>query len=334
MHLHLSVLLLCALYGLVFPLGKFTLEYAHPIFITGGRMVLAGVLLLIYQLIFHRKSFKLKKEQLWPLFIIGLTNVYLTNAFEFWGLQYMEAGKACFIYSFSPIATALLSYLWFSEKITLQKGFGLCIGILGFIPILMMDAGQEDVSGHFFFFSYAELAILAAAIISSVGWLTMRVAVKHQKISSFMANGTSMLMGGAMALLHSLVVEPWNPLPVTDISAFLPWFLALTLVSNIICYNLNSMLLRHYTATYLSFAGLSQPLFAALFGWLFLDEVMSQYFWISVAAVSAGLYLYYRGELKQAAVVSFSPTHKPLLSPKAIEEEALRTKTKPVSSVL
>lgn len=304
MHLHFSVLLLCALYGLVFPLGKFTLEYAPPLFITGGRMLLAGVLLLIYQIIFNRRAFTLKKEQLWPLFIIGLTNIYLVNAFEFWGLQYMEAGKACFIYSFCPISTAILSYIWFSEKITWQKWTGLFIGIVGFVPILMADAGQEDISGHFFFLSYAELAILAAAIITSVGWLTMRVVVKHQNMSSVMANGTSMLMGGVIALSHSFFVDPWNPLPVSDMASFLPWFLALTLVSNIICYNLNAMLLRHYTATYISFAGLSQPFFAALFGWLLLGEVMSPYFWISMLAVSFGLFLYYREDLKQGYIQS------------------------------
>lgn len=302
MHLQFLVLLLCSLYGLVFVLGKLTLEYAPPLFITGGRMLLAGFLLLFYQLIFKRKEFSLKKEQLWPLFIIGITNVYLCNAFEFWGLQYLEAGKACFIYGFSPIFTALLSYFWFSEKITWQKWIGLVIGVAGFIPILLSDTGLEDLSGHLFFFSYAELSILAAALLSSIGWLTMRSMVKHQQMSSVMANGTSMFMGGALSLCHSFFVESWNPLPVTEIGPFLQWFLALTLVSNIICYNLNAVLLRHYTATYLSFSGLSQPIFAALFGWLLLGEIMTELFWVSLLAVSFGLYLYYQEELRQGYV--------------------------------
>lgn len=319
MHLHFSVLILCALYGLVFPLGKLTLEYAPPLFITGSRMLLAGILLLIYQFIFNRKNFTFKKEQLLPLFIIGLTNVYLTNAFEFWGLQFMEAGKACFIYSFSPIATALLSYIWFSEKITWKKWIGLGIGILGFIPILIANAGQEDISGRILFLSYAELAILAAAIFTSIGWLTMRVMVKHQNMSSASANGASMLIGGIFALCHSFAVEPWNPLPVTEMGPFLQWFLALTLVSNILAYNLNTVLLRHYTATYISFAGLSQPIFAAFFGWVFLNEVMSPYFWLSVFAVTCGLILYYREELKQGYITPAVTEKSYLLKSKRIK---------------
>jgi drug/metabolite transporter (DMT)-like permease len=298
-HLHFLVLLLCALYGSVFTLGKITLTYAPPLFITGGRMLLAALLLLLYQLCFHRKHFSIRKEHLWPVILVGLTNVYLTNALEFWGLQYMESGKACFIYSFSPIATALLSYVWFSEKITLQKWLGLFLGLLGFIPILIAHSGTEDSSGYIGFLSYAELALLGAAIATSIGWMTMRVVVKNKGCSSIMANAYSMLFGGVIALTHSFYVENWSPLPVTDIKNFLPPFLLLMLVSNIISYNLNTYLLRHYTATYLSFAGLSQPFFAAIFGFLFLNEVMSYYFWISLACVSVGLYVYYQQELKQ-----------------------------------
>lgn len=298
MRLHFLVLLLCTLYGSVFTLGKVTLDYAPPLFITGARMLVAAILLLLYQFCFHRKDFVFKKEHLGPVLLVGFTNVYLTNALEFWGLQYMQSGKACFIYSFSPIATALLSYVWFSEKITLQKWLGLAIGMVGFIPILMAHSGAEDTSGYIGSLSFAELALLGAAVATAIGWMSMRVVV-HRGYSSVMANANSMLFGGTVALIHSLYVENWAPLPITNINQFLPPFLLLTLISNIICYNLNAYLLRQYTATYLSFAGLSQPFFAAVFGFLFLNEIMSYYFWISFISVSIGLYIYYRQELKE-----------------------------------
>ncbi len=307
MQLHIQVLLLCALYGSVFTLGKITLEYSSPLFITGSRMLLAAFLLLLYQFIFNRKEFVFKKAHLLPTFIIGFSGVYLTNAFEFWGLQFMEAGKACFLYSFSPIATALMSYFWFKERITFLKWMGLLIGILGFIPILIIHSGGEDSSGYFWLLSYAELAMLAAAIANAAGWMAMRVMVRDQSCSSVMANANSMWMGGVFALIHSACTENWNPVPISDFWPFLEGFLALTLVSNIICYNLNALLLRTYTATYLSFTGLSQPFFAALFGWIFLGEIMSEYFWISVAAVTIGLVIYYREELRQGHIAAIKP---------------------------
>ena len=306
MYLQGLVLLLCALYGSVFIFGKLTLDYAPPFFITAARMILAGALLLAYQFFFQRKDFILKKEHFLPIFIIGLMGVYLTNVLEFWGLQYMEAGRASFLYSFSPIATALMSYVWFSERITLQKWIGILIGILGFIPLLIGPDSTEDTTGKLLFITYAELAVLGAAIATSLGWLAMRDIVKNRQFSAVMANGTSMILGGLLSLVHSFIYEPWDPTPITDFWPFLQWFLCLTLVSNLICYNLHSVLLRSFTATYLSFAGLSQPFFAALFGLVFLDEILSPYFWVSVGAVTLGLYIYYQEELKPEKVYDTS----------------------------
>jgi drug/metabolite transporter (DMT)-like permease len=297
-YLQFLVLLLCMLYGSVFTFGKLALEYTSPLFITGSRMVVAGFLLLTYQCCFNRAALKIKKQHLLPIFIVALTGVYLTNALEFWGLQFMETGKACFLYSFCPVATALLSYAWFAEKITTQKWMGLIIAIAGFVPILVGHTSLEDTTPNFLFLSLAEMSLLAAAVATSIGWLAMRELVMNQSFSPVTANGISMWIGGLISLGHSWMIEPWDPIPVTDFWGFLPWFLCLTVVSNLICYNLHAMLLRLFTATYISLAGLSQPFFAALLGWLFLNESLSLYFWCSAIAVSIGLYIYYQEELK------------------------------------
>lgn len=299
MHLHGLVILLCILYGSVFVFAKLSLEYGAPLFITAARMILAGLLLLGFQFFFNRAHFHFKRQYFRPVFIIALTNVYLTNALEFWGLQYMEAGKACFLYSFAPIATALLSYVWFGEHITLKKWIGLFIGVIGFIPILIAHSGTELYSGgSVLFLSYAELALLGAALCSAIGWIAMRHTVKNLAYSSMMANGSSMLLGGLFALVHSLLVENWDPTPITDLWPFMQWFVILTIVSNLISYNLNTYLLKIYTATYIAFAGLSQPFFAAIIAWLILGEIESIYFWLSFIVVSMGLYIYYKDELR------------------------------------
>jgi len=299
MRLHVGVFILCALYGSIFSIGKIALEYAPPAFLTGSRMLVAGLLLLLYQYIFNKKEYYFKKELLLPISLVAILGVYATNVLEFWGLQYMASSKACFIYSFSPIATALMSYFCFQEKITLQKWLGLLLGILGFIPVLLMPAPSETNIGTFCHLTYAELALLGAALATSIGWINMRAAVKKYNYSPVMVNALSMFLGGGISLVHSLCTENWSPSPILKVLPFSVVFIVLTLISNIICYNLHGFLLRFYTATYISFAGLSTPFFAALFGWMFLDEIMPLSFWVSVIFVSLGLYIYYKEELKQ-----------------------------------
>jgi drug/metabolite transporter (DMT)-like permease len=299
----LLVLLLCCLYGSVFSVAKLALEQAPPLFITGTRMLLAGCLLLAYQYYKYPKTVVLRKAHLLPIFIVGFSGVYLTNALEFWGLQFMEAGKACFIYSFSPIATAILSYFFFAEKISFKKWVGLIMGILGFVPIFLAQESITDDSAKLGFFSYAEIALLLAAIATAVGWIVMRSMVKKHAISAILGNGYTMLVGGAIALTHSFISETWDPTPVIAWWPFIAYFVALTIISNLIAYNLHAHLLKTFTASYLSFAGLSQPFFAAAFGWIFLGEIMPVEFWMSLFAVIVGIYLYYQEELRQGILV-------------------------------
>ncbi len=297
------VFLLYALFASVFVVGKYGLEYSQPLFLVGSRMMLAGALMLGYEII-TKKSLKLARSTWFWLLQLALFNIYLTNALEFWGLQYLTAAKTCFIYSLSPFIAALFSYFIFSEVLTPKKWLGLIIGFLGFIPILMHHSAAEAEIGSFFWFSWPELALMGAATSSVYGWITLK-KLMDKEVSPLTANGFSMLIGGGIALAHSSFVETWNPVPVTEYAPFLLATLVLICVSNFICYNLYGVLLRRFSATFMSFSGFSTPLFAALFGWLFLNEGLAWQFCLSLVIVFTGLFLFYQEELKKEERLAF-----------------------------
>lgn len=272
-------------------------------------MFLAGMLLLGYLVIAKRSSFQLKMKQWGFLFILGFFSVYLTNILEFWGLQYLSAAKASFIYSLSPFFSALFSYIHFGEKMNRRKWLGLGIGFVGFVPVLLLQTGSEDLLSVWKFLSLPSLALMGAALAGVYGWVLLRLAVKQSDISPFMANGTSMFLGGAMALVHSFFVDSWNPIPIAqghvyDVTKIV---LILTFLSNIVCYNLYGMMLKRYTATFLSFMGLLSPIFASLTGWVLLGEPISWTIFCSTAVVSMGLWIVYKAELKQGYIVRKQP---------------------------
>lgn len=293
------VVLLYALFASVFTVSKTGLMYTQPLFFVGTRMAFAGVLMLAYQYFFQRSQFRFEKAHFWRLFRLAAFNIYLTNVLEFWGLQYLTSFKTCFIYSLSPFLSAIMSYFMFSERLGPKKWAGLLVGFLGFIPILLNETGGEAELGHFFFLSWAEIAVMFAAVFSVYGWITLRQLVKENGYTPFMANGISMLIGGCMALVHSLLTENWNPVPVTETVPFLECAFLLIVISNLVCYNLYGFLLRRFTATFISFAGFTTPLFAALFGWFYLGEVVTLPFYISGIIVFSGLYLFYQEELRE-----------------------------------
>jgi len=291
------VVLLFALFASVFTIAKTGLDYTQPFFFVGSRMLLAGVIMLVFQFFYQREQFRVAKGSLWRVLRLALFNIYLTNVFEFWGLKYLTSFKTCFIYSLSPFASALLSYVIFSEKLSLKKWLGLIVGFSGFIPILLTQTASEEQTGHLFFLSWAEISVMAAAVSSVYGWILLSQLVKENGYSPFMANGLSMLLGGGMALAHSLIAETWNPVPVVEWLPFMACACALILISNLICYNLYGWLLKRYSATFMSFAGFTTPLFTAFFGWLYLGEVVTWPFYLSTVIVFSGLLLFYQQEL-------------------------------------
>jgi drug/metabolite transporter (DMT)-like permease len=294
------VILLYALFASVFTIAKTGLEYTQPFFLVGTRMLLAGVLLVGYQKIIRGQQFSFNKQTWLRIIQLAVFNIYLTNVFEFWGLRYLTSFKTCFIYSLSPFASALLCYVLFSEKLTGKKWMGLLVGFMGFLPILITHTSAEEETGRLFIFSGAELAVMAAAISSVYGWIILRQLVNNNGLSPLSANGLSMLIGGSLALGHSLLVENWDPIPVTNIPAYLECTFLLIIISNLVGYNLYGFLLKKYSATFVSFAGFTTPLFTALFGWLFLGEVITWPFYVSFAVVLSGLTLFDQEELKQS----------------------------------
>ncbi len=303
------VVFMYAAWSSVFTLGKWTLEHCPPLFLTASRMIFAGILLLAYIAWRNRASLKINGKQLFSIVLLAIFNIYLTNALEFWGLQHMTAAKTCFFYSLSPFFTALFSYLHFGERMNGRKWIGMGIGFAGFLPVLMMQKGSDELISSLAFLSWPELAMIGATICSVYGWILLRLLVKDQSTSSLMANGSSMLIGGAIALIHSFLVDSWQPFPIpaAHVSGFLQGTLLMTLVSNIFCYNLYGYLLKKYTATFLSFMGLLSPIFASLNSWFFLGEQPSLIIFASTAIVSIGLWLIYSAELRQGYIKKDQP---------------------------
>lgn len=53
----------------------------------------------------------------------------------------------------------------------------------------------------------------------------------------------------------------------------------------------------------MSFAGLTTPIFTAIFGWFFLDEVVTWSFYLSLILVFIGLFLFDQEELKKKSLL-------------------------------
>ena len=268
--------------------------------------MLLGALVLFAFFAIRKGSFKLTPRQFISVAVVGFFSIYITNILEFWGLSHISAAKTCFIYSLSPFFTALFSYIHFKEKINSPKAIGFAISFLGFIPVLYMQTGSEGIMKAFSVVSWPDLAVMGAALCAVYGWVLLRIVLKKDEMAPLKVSSYSMLIGGLMALTHSLFVDSWSPTPILagSTSEFFKWTLLITLISNVICFNFYGHLLKRFTATFLSFVGLLSPIFASMSEWFLIGTPPSWVLLASSTVVASGLYLVYRAELKQGYIKS------------------------------
>lgn len=298
------VVLLYLLFASLFTLQKNTLNFCDPFFLVGSRMLFAGIVLLAYIVIRHKpQSFRIKPAHLIGVTLLALSQIYLTNIFEIWAIEHMVSSKACLLYSLSPFVSALVAFVVLKERMSSKKTMGMLIGFLGLLPIIFAQTQDEISSGTFLVFTLAELAMVGAVFCSVYGWIMLKKVMQDYAYSPLMANGLSMTIGGLMALAHSYVAgENWAPIPVYDLQPFIINTLIMCLISNLICYNLYGYLLKRFSATFMSFAGLVTPLFASIFGYIWLKEVITWHFFVAIAMFTIGLVIFYREEKVTPAV--------------------------------
>lgn len=301
----LALILLYGLWASIFPYNKLLLTISSPLFLTGTRMIIAGIFLVVFLFIWKRSSFLTNRKNFITICLLAIIGIYSTNVLEAWGLKYLPAAKTCFIYSLSPFFAAILSYIHGKEKITLKKWLGLFIGFLGFLPVLLMQSKGENGYRECNLFGAAELSIIGAAFCSVYGWILLRKIVKDGTTSPLLANAISMLIGGMLAIVHSTLFDNWTPIPITEgkIGTFLSGTFGVIVISNIICYNLYGYMLRRFTATFLSFSGLLSPIFSSIISWFVLGEPLNRILIISTFVIASGLWVIYREELRLGYII-------------------------------
>ncbi len=291
------LMLLHAIFAATYTLGKVGLWYAQPIFFAGSRALISGILLLAYHYLIQKPHY-IQKKHLWLLVQFALFQIFFAFIPEYAVIQYINSAKWSLIYSLCPFITALFLYFFLNEIMTKKKVAGLIIGFLGLMPVLLVNALHEEIGFSFWLFSLPELAILASVTSFAYSWVLAWRLIIQAGYPVALINGISMTIGGSLVLATSLLIDNWTPMPIT---AFWPFVYALIAIvaSTILAANVNTYLLKWYTAPFLLFLGFLDPLYVALYGWLFLQETVQRYFFVGVAAIFIGLYIFWQEELQQ-----------------------------------
>lgn len=155
-------LLAVILWGNSFIATKLALRELNPQTIILLRLLL-GIILLAVFAIYTKKDFTLNLKNHGAIFILALIAV-----FHLWiqvtGLEYTSAASTGWIVGVTPVFMAILSIIFFKEKLSKTKIIGIIVAFLGLILLV----SRSNMSNIKFIEQKGDLLVLASAFTWSV----------------------------------------------------------------------------------------------------------------------------------------------------------------------
>lgn len=196
--------------------AKYALPYIEPFYFLIIRMVLAAFAFLI--LIFVLKKNWPTRNQAIMQMIIGvlLHSIYLGGVFFAVHLG-MPAGISSIFVGLHPALTALLGFIFLSQKLRLLQSIGLAFGFIG---ISLVVIGSNNIDG-----SALSTLGLMACILSLIGISMSGILQKLYAQNVPLVSGTFyQYLGGAAALVPlSLWLEDHTVIMTFELVAAMVW---------------------------------------------------------------------------------------------------------------
>lgn len=306
--------------------NAYCLRFLPLVIVAGLRMLVAGIILVI---IFRKKSPRLKiaylKQDIGLLLVISMLTMLIPALLKAYALKYLATSKAAFFGSLDPFVTAIYAYLFWNERLNIQKIIGICIGFSGILILLASRSSQEERHMLWWIISYPEIAAILAMAIGRLGWLLVQGLLKRDRYNAPEINGITMTLSGAatfiapffsaLVLMILGMIGILNPLEnpreyavsffsinvsqITNLPFLILALVHTIIVGNVIGYTLYSSFFKHHSATFISLAGFSVPMYIYSFDVLRGIEPFSFEFLAAALVTFTGLIIFYQGEIKK-----------------------------------
>ena len=278
-----DLLLLAAIWGSSFLFMRLAVPAFGPVAlafvrVTGAALCLLPILLLRGEGPVLRRHWK-------AMIVLGLTNSALPFLLFGYAVYTLPAALAAIFNAATPLFTALIAWAWLGDPLNRWRSLGLALGFAGVAGLALVKSLATDSLGALQFDMPTVLAILACLL----GTLMYGHAASHAKRylkgvpSMVMAAGTQLAASAALAVPAALTWPAVNPGPAD-------WLIAgaLALLASGLAYILYFRLISHVGPTGASSVTFLVPVFAALWGGLFLGETVTAPMLIGGAVILAG----------------------------------------------
>jgi drug/metabolite transporter (DMT)-like permease len=272
---------LATLWSLSYTFLKLTVATIPPVTLTAVRMVVAGLLLVIWMRILGVP---------WPvdsatrrhLVVQSLLNSVVPFTLIAWAQSQVDVNIAVILSSTSPIFAFFITWgITRHEPATLRKLFGVISGLTGICLIVGLSAfggGGRDL--------IAQFALLGAALSYACSAIYGR---RFDRLGPVAPSAVTLITASFLLVPASLILDrPWTLSPSVESMVALA---ALSVFSTAIAYVIYFWLLRNLGSIGVTSQSYLRIPLGVMFGMVFFGEVLLSSTWLGLAFVLVGVVL-------------------------------------------
>jgi len=274
--------------------GKIAVGQFPPFALTFFRFLFA--LPFIFTILYFKEPENLLPHgrQWLPLILLGFVGTFCYHALFFSSLIYTTAINSSLLGATNPMVTTLLAAMFFSEKLTPLRLFGIIMSFTG--VFLFITNGDLQLISHFQF-NKGDLLMLSAVCCFAVYSLLSRRYMKQYLLSPLMVTAYTFLICVVIAVPFVLWENPATYLYSATTSGWLS-ILYMSVFASVLGYLFQMIAIQRIGASRTAIFINLVPIFTIIQSVTILGESITLFKLIGAAIVIAGVYLATRPDSK------------------------------------
>src|SRR3989344_9125359 len=164
----LFLILANVIWGMAFPIFKWTLDVLPPFTFSFLRFYLGALIILPFVI----KQLNVRREDILKLITLSIFSITLQIPLLFFGLKLSPSINAPIIIAAGPILLIFASIIFLKEKINLKVLFGTFISLFGVLAIILRPILENGLSGgilgNLLIFSATACGVIQAVILKKI----------------------------------------------------------------------------------------------------------------------------------------------------------------------
>ena len=286
--------LCCFLWGSAYPAIKGGYELFNisgedipsKLIFAGYRFALAGIIVLLVQIISKKNIFVLNKKEIVQVTLLGIFQTTLQYIFFYIGLAYTTGIRSSIINGTGAFFSILLAhFIYKKDRLNVNKIVG-CI--VGFIGVIIVNLNGQDFFASSFSIQGEGFVMLAAFILSASSIYGKKIT---QNQDASIVTGYQLFIGGLILLLLGYISGGCLS-GFTFKSTSLLIYMALL---SSVAFAVWTQLLKYNKVGIISIFNFLVPVFGSLLSAIFLGEnIFDIKILISLIFVCLGIYMVYK----------------------------------------